>query len=53
MVETDYEDFSIVYSCTDILGLAKTEFLWILSRHPEQVDDSNKEVIWDDIKKII
>jgi len=29
---TDYTNYSVVYSCNDILGVAKAEYFWILSR---------------------
>jgi apolipoprotein D and lipocalin family protein len=42
VVNTDYENFTIVYSCTNLL-VARSEFFWILSRHPqvsaERLDD--------------
>lgn len=33
VMHTDYDYFSVVYSCTSFLGVAKAEFVWILSRH--------------------
>ena len=38
VIDTDYENFSIVYSCTDLL-IARAEFLWILSRTPKISDE--------------
>jgi len=34
VMNTDYEQFSIVYSCTDLL-VGRFEFVWILSRTPQ------------------
>jgi lipocalin len=34
VVDTDYESFTVVYSCSD-LYVARAEFVWILSRTPE------------------
>ena len=34
VLDTDYETYSIVYSCGDILGVASFDFLWILAREP-------------------
>jgi apolipoprotein D and lipocalin family protein len=33
IVNTDYNNFSIVYSCTDLF-VARYEFFWVLSRNP-------------------
>ena len=35
VLDTDYKNYAVVYSCTDIFGVAKVEMAWILSR--EQV----------------
>lgn len=32
---TDYENYSLVYSCTNVIGLFKFESAWILSRKKE------------------
>ena len=32
VVSTDYENYSIVYSCSKLLGFYKVEFAWILGR---------------------
>merc|ERR1711973_382996 len=35
ILETDYENYSIVYSCVDyLIGLIHFEFAWILTREP-------------------
>ena len=36
VVSTDYVNYSIVYSCTNIIGAFSYELLWILSRQPYQ-----------------
>ncbi|XP_025099622.1 apolipoprotein D-like [Pomacea canaliculata] len=33
VVDTDYKTYSLIYSCQSILGLARFEFAWILSRN--------------------
>lgn len=42
VVSTDYENYSLVYSCTNILWLFHMDYAWILSRapdmHPETVE---------------
>ncbi|XP_071033743.1 apolipoprotein D-like isoform X1 [Parasteatoda tepidariorum] len=32
VLDTDYDEYSLVYSCHSVLRLFKTEFVWILSR---------------------
>lgn len=35
VLDTDYENYTIVYSCRTLLGgRAKNEYIWILSRNP-------------------
>ncbi|XP_030351157.1 apolipoprotein D isoform X1 [Strigops habroptila] len=42
VISTDYENYSLVYSCTNILWLFHIDYAWILSRapdmHPETVE---------------
>ncbi|CDW78698.1 apolipoprotein d [Stylonychia lemnae] len=38
VVDTDYESYSLVYSCLDIPDQGKLEYAWILSRTPELAD---------------
>ena len=45
VVYTDYSNYSIVYSCMDILGVAKCESVWILSRDEELAKDKFKEAL--------
>ena len=35
MIETDYDNYSLVYSCGRLLGFAHVESAWILSRQPQ------------------
>ena len=46
VLATDYDNFAIVYDCVDILGVAKAESMWFLTRDqfPDQniVDDGFK-----------
>merc|ERR1711926_11567 len=49
VIDTDYKTFSIVYNCVDILGFAKTESLWLLTRlqipNQETVDQGYKKMM--------
>merc|ERR1712154_181030 len=45
VLDTDYETYSIVYSCGNIAGLASFDFLWILAREPQLDDQKMLELI--------
>ena len=45
VLDTDYETYSVVYSCGGFLGLASFDFLWIMSREPELDDAKMLELI--------
>ena len=32
IVDTDYDNYSLVWSCSDVIGLVNFDFAWILSR---------------------
>lgn len=32
VLATDYKNYSVVYACSDLFGLAKSEAVWILTR---------------------
>lgn len=32
VVSTDYENYSVVYSCSKVFGVYRVEFAWILGR---------------------
>ncbi|KAL9929202.1 apolipoprotein D-like [Glossina fuscipes fuscipes] len=36
---TDYENYAVVYSCTDFLGIVNTKVIWILTRQRFPGDD--------------
>mmetsp|Transcript_1437 Transcript_1437/g.2514 ORF Transcript_1437/g.2514 Transcript_1437/m.2514 type:complete len:143 (-) Transcript_1437:43-471(-) len=39
VLDTDYDNYAVVYSCTSILfGLYKSEFAWVLMRQPHLKD---------------
>ena len=42
---TDYDTYTIVYSCSNILGVASFDLLWILAREPELDDSMMLEII--------
>ncbi|ESO95175.1 hypothetical protein LOTGIDRAFT_117552, partial [Lottia gigantea] len=39
VVETDYENYSVIYSCSKF-GFVKSELAWILTRTPEGLEAS-------------
>ena len=45
VLDTDYETYSIVYSCSTIFGSASFDLLWILAREPELDEEKMLELI--------
>ncbi|KAM3604240.1 uncharacterized protein V6R79_008346 [Siganus canaliculatus] len=43
VLSTDYDNYSLVYSCTD-LGVLHVEFAWIMSRQPTLPEDTLQEL---------
>ena len=39
VLDTDYDNWASVYSCTDIAGLIKLEFAWVLGRAPQLTEE--------------
>ena len=39
ILETDYKTFALVYACESIFGVAKNEYIWLLSREKVVRDD--------------
>ena len=37
VLDTDYDNFASVYACTDVLGIVKIEFAWILVRDVDNI----------------
>uniref|UniRef100_UPI0037E9A89D apolipoprotein D-like n=1 Tax=Semicossyphus pulcher TaxID=241346 RepID=UPI0037E9A89D len=43
VLSTDYDNYSLVYSCTD-LGVLHVEFAWIMSRQPTMPEETLEEL---------
>ena len=52
VLDTDYETYSVVYSCGDILGTFGFDFLWILAREKELEKDIMDKIVANIKKKI-
>ncbi|XP_054713088.1 apolipoprotein D-like [Uloborus diversus] len=50
ILDTDYERYSVVYSCFSVLNLFNAEYLWILSRTPT-LDESVKNNLYELLDK--
>ena len=44
VLDTDYDNYTLIYSCSEILGLTHYEFAWILSRQKTLSDDLRKKL---------
>jgi apolipoprotein D and lipocalin family protein len=44
VLATDYKNYSIVYSCSDLFGLGRTENVWVLTREQSLTDEVNSIV---------
>lgn len=40
VLTTDYTNFTVVYSCTEMFGVGHIHFAWILSRSPSLPDET-------------
>uniref|UniRef100_A0A3Q4BXK7 Apolipoprotein D n=1 Tax=Mola mola TaxID=94237 RepID=A0A3Q4BXK7_MOLML len=43
ILSTDYDNYSLVYSCSDF-GILHTEFAWIMSRQPTLAEETIEEL---------
>ncbi|XP_077998373.1 apolipoprotein D-like [Glandiceps talaboti] len=51
VLHTNYQTFSIVYSCSDLFGFVRSEFAWILSRK-RTLDDKILTSLLSDLQSI-
>ena len=52
ILDTDYETYSIVYSCSDFADLFTFELLWVLSKNKELDQDTMNKVTQTIIEKV-
>ncbi|CDW72949.1 apolipoprotein d [Stylonychia lemnae] len=48
VLSTDYTNYAIVYSCTDIFGFSKEEYMWVLTR-AQNVSDEIASIVHEKI----
>ena len=49
VLDTDYDNYTLIYSCESILGVAHIEFAWILARNMT-VDQSLTDRLMAELK---
>ena len=52
IVKTDYENYSIVYSCKNYFGIYHMEFIWILTRKQNPSVELINELVDYIVKKL-
>ncbi|KAJ8298402.1 hypothetical protein KUTeg_024933 [Tegillarca granosa] len=50
VLDTDYKNYTLIYSCTNIAGLSHFEFAWILSRK-RTLDEVTKDRLYNEMEK--
>lgn len=53
ILETDYNEYCIVYSCTNVLGIYTIDLIWVTMRKPWEVGSAKWNEISNKVKKII
>lgn len=53
VIDTDYNNYAIVYTCSKILGISKFEQMWVLSRTPKKIGSPEHNVLKNKVKSII
>lgn len=41
IIDTDYENYAVMYTCTNVLGLYTFEAIWMLMKQPWDVGTRN------------
>ena len=49
VLDTDYDNYTLIYSCSEILGVTHYEFAWILSRQ-KTISDALKTKLFNELK---
>lgn len=53
VLDTDYDNYNILYSCTNILGIHTIDNLWIFMRKPNQIGSDAWNILSTKTKQII
>nr|XP_022338963.1 apolipoprotein D-like [Crassostrea virginica] len=52
VLKTDYDQFSLVYSCSSVFGRARFEILWILTRNQNGITEDQKNDLYRYLREI-
>ena len=53
MLETDFDEYSIMYSCNHFLGIYTVDLLWIMMRKPYPTGSPERDAIETKAKQIV
>ncbi|XP_021344900.1 apolipoprotein D-like, partial [Mizuhopecten yessoensis] len=52
VIDTDYDNYSIVYSCSDVYGFTHVELAWIMSRERNGVTRRQRSKLYSRLSSL-